>query len=554
MKYVKLFLLVAVALFAVNAVAFAESAAHRERINLEFHASKYFNIDKKIERVFVGSQEIIKVAQPSDSPNEFVISAQDKKGSTTLFVWTADGARYEYLVNVTDEEIGQAELIEEAIGLPNVHVKKVDKKILLTGTVKNQYERNYALQTARLYVSRSSKNNLSVGSNVSMDLATTSSKNETETTTLKPTEVEDSGDIIDLLTMTNPIQIRLESQVIEIDSDAAKDLGIEYSATGGDFSNGKFNLGEDYNRNSTTTTTTYYNGYFDDDGVFNTRTISFSDSDTSVIPFNVKPLKWIERRFAPINASIHALVSNGKARILSRPSVTTMSAEQATIQIGGQIPYTIQTNDGPNTEWKDYGIILQMKPIVDAENRIISAIHTEVSSLSTTSGGDTTILTRRADTIMTLTSGSTMVVGGLMDSSESKNIRKIPLLGDIPILGEFFKYTSKTRDKRELIILVTPHIVEMGTNTPARMSDTMRDVYYEGQREQNDLNDVDLNKLPPPFEDDKDKKKKSKKDKKANAKKDTAKVEISDYPPENTNKETPNKTNDENVEVFGDNY
>ena len=234
-----------------------------------------------------------------------------------------------------------------------------------------------------------------------------------------------------------------------------------------------------------------------------------------------------------------------------------MSAEQATIQIGGEIPYTDQTSDGPHTEWKDYGIILQMKPIVDAENRIISAIHTEVSSLSTTSGGDTTILTRRADTIMTLTSGSTMVVGGLMDSSESKNIRKIPLLGDIPILGEFFKYTSKTRDKRELIILVTPHIVEMGDTTHARMSDTMRDVYHEGQREQNDLNDVDLNKLPPPFEDDKDKKKKSnkdKKDKKAKPQKDTAKVEISDYPPENTNKETPNKTNDENVEVFGDNY
>ena len=100
MKYVKLFLLVAVALFAVNAVAFAEPASYRENINLEFHASKYFTINKKISRVFIGSKDIILVHQPTDSPNEFVITAKGTKGSTTLFIWTADGARYEYLVNV----------------------------------------------------------------------------------------------------------------------------------------------------------------------------------------------------------------------------------------------------------------------------------------------------------------------------------------------------------------------------------------------------------------------------------------------------------------------
>ena len=562
MKYFKKSLLVAVALFAVNSSANAApppypgadiyyrpqttqdtTAAHRERITLEFYASKYFTINKKIDRVFVGTKDIIKVTQPADSPYEFVITAQKTKGSTTLFVWTADGARYEYLINVVDEEIGQAEIIQQAIGLPNVHVKKVGDRILLTGKVQNQYERNYALQTAALYVDdKGGSNNLSVGSNVDMTLSvsssTSSSSNDVETNKL-----ESTGKIIDLLEMINPIQIRLEAQVVGIDSDKAKDLGIQY---GVEYTGGIFQFGEDHTR--THTYTEYYRTY-GDDGTPSISSIEWTARNT---PFRENPARWLEEHFAPINAQITALVNKGDAKILSRPNITTMSGEQATIRIGGQIPYTTTDSGGSkNTEFKDYGIILQFKPVIDAQNRITMAVHTEVSSIdgTTPDGEQYTIATRSADSVVNVHSGSTMVVGGLMDSSESKRVQKIPLLGDIPIIGEFFKYTSKSRDKKELVIVVTPHIVnDAGTN--AKMSDEMRDLYHAGQREINNWNDVDLNALPPPFEEDeKDKKKKAKKDKK-NKKSDE--VVISDYPAENT--EDTNYTDDENVEVYGDNY
>ena len=205
-------------------------------------------------------------------------------------------------------------------------------------------------------------------------------------------------------------------------------------------------------------------------------------------------MKWVEQRFAPINATIHALVTNGNARILSRPSLTTLSGEQATIQIGGKIPYSISNVTGTTVQFENYGIILQFKPIVDEQNRIVSTVHTEVSNLSGQSvNGQPIVSTRRADSVINLDSGSTMIVGGLMDSTESKAVSKIPLLGDIPILGEFFKYTSKRRDKRELIILVTPYIVENEQASQARMSNSMRDYYRQGQLEHNGLNEVDLN-------------------------------------------------------------
>ncbi len=516
-------------LLAVNSAVYAESAAYREQITLEFYASEYISLNKKISRVFVGSDEVITVKQPSTSPNEFVITAKEKKGSTTLFIWTADGARYEYLINVVDEEIGQAAIIEKAINLPDVHVKKVGDRILLTGTVQNQYERNYALQTARLYVGSNGDNNLSVGSNVDMQLSTSSATSGGGGSNVEVNELESAGTIIDLLEMVNPLQIRLEAQVIEISSDKAKDLGITYGESG---SGGVFTFGEAHDRTNKARVYVYNDP---STGAPTSSSVTYSDP----VDFKDKPLKWIEQRFGPINATIHALVTKGDAHILSRPNITTMSGEQATIQIGGQIPYTVSNANGSTTNFKDYGIILQFKPVIDAQNRITSVVHTEVSNLSgQTVDGQPIIATRRADSVINIDSGSTMVIGGLMDSTESKQVSKIPLLGDIPILGEFFKYTTKSRDKRELIIVITPYIMGDGEVKRAGMSDELRDLYHAGQRDKNNLNDVDLNALPPPF-DEKKKDKKSKKDKSQKQEK-PANVEI------NTSNENPD------VEIYGD--
>ncbi len=392
--------------------------------------------------------------------------------------------------------------IEEAIGLPDVHVKKVEGRILLTGTVKNQYERNYAIQVARLFIGGGSESSLNFGSNVDPSMRTKSSSANSGSTTLLANDdkVQDSGDVIDLLEMLNPLKIRLEAQIVEINSDKARDFGITYGESG---SGGVFSMGESNNR---TNKARYYR---DSNGRMQSET--YSDPTA----FRHNPITWMEQRFGAINTTIHALVSDGKARILSRPSVTTLSGEQALIQIGGKIPYQSYSENGVvDTKFEDYGIILQLKPIVDAQNRVVTTVHTEVSNLSGQSvNGQPIISTRLADSVISLDSGSTMIIGGLMDSSESKAVSKVPLLGNIPILGEFFKYTSKRRDKRELIILVTPYIVEEPSR--AGMSSEMRDYYHAGQRDKLNMSDIDLNESPPPLPD------KHKKPKSENKKRDT---------------------------------
>ncbi len=390
-----------------------------------------------------------------------------KAGTTSLFVWGADGARYEYIVGVSPEDEGQAKVIESAIGLPGVRVKMVDGKVLLTGTVENQYERNYAMRTAQLFVKDDTAGNLSVGSNANMRMQAQTADKNSRSGAVGGNNYSSTGSVIDLLHLRHPSQIKLEAQVVAINPTENSDLGFVYgSGTGSDLisSPGVFYGGQSYGSGGSTT-------------------------------FRNNPWTWLTEHHSDINVALRALVTQNRAKILSRPSITTMSGEEAVIQVGGEIPYTTRDKNGnPTTEFKDYGIILQFKPLVDAENRIVSSIHTEVSMPSGETIDNQPILDkRRADAVVTATSGSTMVIGGLMDSREYKVVRKFPFLGDIPIIGEFFKYTSKSRNRQELIILVTPRLVDENSASKAEMTNDMHKFYQKGQQEKAAMKKVDLN-------------------------------------------------------------
>ena len=549
-SFLKKFCLAATLPFCLSASV--AHAAEFQTLSIKQQTSKYMDMQKRITRIAVGNRDIASVVQLPGSTTEFLIVTKATRGSTALFVWTADGARYEYLIVVSPEDPGQAMMIEKAIGLPDVHVKMVEGRILLTGTVENQYEKNYALQTARLFVNAGTDSSFLVGSGFDMTLNTDTAKsaNSGRSSDIELAKSEVSGQIIDLIQILHPTQIRLEAQIIEINSEAARQLGLQY---GEDPANapGIFSFGENYTQRShTSITETSSNGWsnsYSGDGSSSyggNSSYSYSDSSSSsstsddelssgsesstnsrnnnssssrnnnysnnnnssfsrtvtstwndFIRFGNNPVKWIGQHFAPINVRLSALVTSGKAKILSRPSVMTLSGEQATIQIGGRIPYEVSTMSSSDVKEIDYGIILQFKPVVDAQKRINSAVHAEVSNLGgLTSDGRMTIITRSADSVVSLNSGMPIVIGGLMDSSETKTVQKIPLLGDIPIIGEFFKHTSKSRDKRELIIVVTPYLVGEEERSQAPMSQPMREWYAQDEKDRETLENYDFKK------------------------------------------------------------
>ena len=148
-------------------------------------------------------------------------------------------------------------------------------------------------------------------------------------------------------------------------------------------------------------------------------------------------------------------------------------------------------------DWKKYGIQLDIKPAADQDNNITTIVHAIVSRLDSSNAVtlSSTKVPALAKTEATATvnipSGMTMAIGGLMNTEDSTTITRIPLLSNIPILGELFKHNSTSRDKREIIILLTPKVVN--ETTPALMTEKMQETYNEGRKDDQNRKKVDLN-------------------------------------------------------------
>jgi len=171
------------------------------------------------------------------------------------------------------------------------------------------------------------------------------------------------------------------------------------------------------------------------------------------------------------DAIITAAAKKGKAKILSDPKVATLNNKEANINITSQTPYTTsETTQSvpPITTTKvvylTTGIILKVTPTINSDGRISMKINPQVSQLSSfiplAGSGAPGVDTRSADTNVIVRDGETIVIGGLIHDSQSETAFKVPLLGDIPIIGYLFRKKSISRTRMELIIFVTPRIIE----------------------------------------------------------------------------------------------
>ena len=466
------------ALGVMGTTFFSPAAQAAAYIDIDLNGSFLFEGEMPITNIAIANPEVADIVRPSGFDSQVLIVGV-APGSTTLFVWYEDGTIEDYVVNVGIDDTGQARAIQRAIGLPRVQVQVVSgeqgkRRVLLRGTVKDQAEHDMAVKIAMLYANSKETDNQSVSTKSSADDITSDAEFEYDFDYQSAKVYEN---VVDLLTIEAPSQIRLEAQLIEIGVDDAKNIGLKYHRTTG--------------MSVDDTNTGFVSVEMGDAGEF-----TFGES----IVGHADNHNWLWRHFSAINASLNLLITEGKAKVLSRPSVSTMSGAKAKIFIGGQIPYPVPTGTGDNItiKWKDYGIRLNIRPTVEDDGTITAEVHAGVSRLdyahmiTTSSASVPSITTREAHSIVHLHEGSTMVIGGLLNSEDTKTVTKVPLLSSIPIIGEFFKHTSTSTDKRELMILITPVIVD--DNTPARMSDKMHDYYSKGQEQEKARKDVDLNK------------------------------------------------------------
>jgi pilus assembly protein CpaC len=197
----------------------------------------------------------------------------------------------------------------------------------------------------------------------------------------------------------------------------------------------------------------------------------------------------IEGENSRLDAIIRLLKSTGDFRSLAEPNLITRESEPASFLAGGEFPFpSIQ---GSNTNaititWKEFGVRLNFVPTVTNSGNIRLRVTPEVSALDFANGLQIagflipSLRTRRVDTDVELVPGQTLAIGGLLDSSVEEAVTKIPILGDLPIIGTFFKKTSDRQERTELLVLVTPHIVNPTDPVPPLPTGQLPDWDWDG--------------------------------------------------------------------------
>lgn len=181
-----------------------------------------------------------------------------------------------------------------------------------------------------------------------------------------------------------------------------------------------------------------------------------------------------------LEITLAALAKAGKTEILSRPSILARNNQQATINLGQQVPLITNSrfdnfgNQINSVEYRNVGISLQVTPFITSDGFVEMILAPQTSELADRSqwvpisSGTTNnatvvsapvINSRSADTVVVVPDGQTVVIGGLMQTQKLKSESKVPILGDIPLLGMLFKHKVSNNAKTELLIFITPHIV-----------------------------------------------------------------------------------------------
>jgi pilus assembly protein CpaC len=246
------------------------------------------------------------------------------------------------------------------------------------------------------------------------------------------------GKLLDASTIATGGAVQIDVKIVEFSKSVLKEAGFDFA----------FNL----QRNNF--------GF----GLINNMSASVPLKTPASAAFQL--LASVTRGTSTLTTSLQLIESNGLARVLAQPSLTALSGQSASFLAGGELPIPQSGGLGTTTiVYKPFGIGLTVTPTVLAADRIALKVAPEASDIDFTNAvvanniSIPAITTRRAETTLELGDGESFVIGGLVSRTTKSNLSKVPFLGDLPIIGAFFRSMRYTQDEKELVIIVTPHLI-----------------------------------------------------------------------------------------------
>lgn len=372
-----------------------------------------------VARIAVGNAQII-TASALDDKDTIVFA--NGAGTSTLFVWHRDGRYQRIKVNVLPGDVSRVawEVATFLSTIPLAKASVVGDKVIVEGDELSDADRDKVAELAKRYPQ--------------------------------------------IINFTSPIgweqMVMMDVKVVEFPRTELRELGLKWSAVGGAAIGSiwaPFRRGDQSGLSITT------GG--------GTPPISAADAAANLAPSRLTLTSALN---LGLSAQLNALEQNGTASILAEPQLSTRSGYKASFLAGGEVPYSIATVNGVTVQFKPYGIKLDIEPRVGRNGVVRAVIESEVSSIDasfTTTGGPG-LLTRRTRTEFNVHQGETIVLSGLLQRNSSTDIDKVPLLGDIPVLGALFRSKRFQNKETELVVFVTPTIVD--SHSPGLVERTKR--------------------------------------------------------------------------------
>lgn len=363
---------------------------------------------KNVQRVSVGNGALLDV-KVLDNTGQILLLAKNT-GITDLRVWQRNGkqSRYQFRIMQQSPEQVLYQVQSHLYGIEGVQARLAGSQVVIEGQILRNEDINRVKAIAKQF------------SNVSNHVS--------------------SGGV------SMRSMIHFDVTILEITDGGTEKLGIEW-----------------FDIDGSAGPTFGYLGDYATNGLFRSTQAPGGASDLANLALAAGTGNVFLGMSTLLKTKINLLKNKGYARTLAEPALSCRSGGKASFQVGGEIPYPTSSSLGvSNTSFKSYGIMLDVQPVADAEGYITTQINIEMSDpdLDFAVGGVPGIKTRNTSTEINLRSGETMVISGLNKNADSKSVTKTPFLGDIPIIGELFKSRRFANDETELVIFLTPTIID----------------------------------------------------------------------------------------------
>jgi len=376
------------------------------RLHLIVGRSLFLNFPERLRRVYVSNPAVLDSL--ASSPFEVVITAKSP-GTSSLVLWSTGGQATMYTVLADVDVAGLRESLAEALPGDHVEVEAQQGRVHLTGVVGSDAAAEEAARLAGVY----------------------------------------AKDVINSL-VVDPAhlpQVQLQVRIVEVDRSKLTAFGINLFGLNGN------NIGQGSTEQFSPFT-------FQPNG---SATQAITSDFLNLFYFNIKN---------GIGATIKDLQTKGILQILAEPNLTTLHGKTARFLAGGEFPYPIVQPGGAGSvptvtvQFRPYGVKLEFTPFVNSDGSIRLKVAPEVSALDYTNEvviagyALPALSTRKAETEVELKDGQSFGISGILDNRITDSLSKMPGIGDIPILGQLFRSKNLNHSTMELIVIVTPKIID----------------------------------------------------------------------------------------------